>query len=220
MPIRLSAAAAATLLLLVAGCSTSSASDAPSVTSSATATPPAPSTATPPALQVSVTSSAAALTPTTVLESTPQRVAPTTATGEGIAAGVDRTSADAVATAVLTVFFTADTTVDEGPNAAAARASALLTPAYAATIMGSPPVIGAGAQWQGWAARGVQLSAEVTGLPDDRPADTATTAFRIDLVTQTPTTASGQALAPVVVVAYVALQATHAGWAVANIDQR
>lgn len=220
---------AAAVGLAAVGCSSGGSAQAVPSGAGTSSTAPAPASAAPSSsAEVRSTSSAVAASavaaPTTTTTTppvfTPQRVAPRSVAGASIAAGVDRTNPAAVATAVLTAFFTADTTVDAGPNDAAARASALLSPSYAATILASPPVIGAGAQWDGWSARGVRLSAEVTPLPDDRPADTATTAFRIDLVTQTPTTAAGQALLPVVVVAYVALQSTPAGWAVATIDQR
>lgn len=149
----------------------------------------------------------------------PQRTAPSTGVGEGIAVGVDRSDADAVTEAVLGTVFTADTTADQGPNDAAVRAVGLLTPEFAAAVVGTPPVRGPGAQWLGWAARGVRLTPDLQVLPDDRPDDTATEAYRIYLVTQTPTS-DGQDLAPVVVVAYVQLVATASGWAVANIDQR
>lgn len=153
--------------------------------------------------------------------STVARPAPSTpAAGQGPEAGVDRSDPDAVTTAVLTTFYTADTTVDAGPNDAAARAVGLLTDDYATAIMTTPPVRGPGAQWTDWAARGVTLAPVLEALPDDRPDDSTDAAYRIYLITQTPTTGDGQALAPVVTVAYVQLLATPAGWAVARVDQR
>ena len=208
-------AAALVLMGLVSGCTSTS---TPTATTGVTTTPKtsqqgpasAPGVAQAPELAPTATSAVPA----------PERVAPTTAAGHGIAAGVNRADPDAVTTAVLTTFFTADTTTDQGPNDAAARAAALLTPAYAAAIVTTPPVRGPGAQWSDWAARGVRLTPALKPLPDDRPADSTTAAYRIYLITQTPTTQAGQALAPVVVVAYVQLLATTAGWAVANVDQR
>ncbi len=215
------AAAALLLTLGAAGCTPT-----PTATIGLTASPssspltstPTPTPSTPSAPGVAL---APELTPTaTGPVATPERTAPGTAAGASIAAGVDRTNPDAVTAAVLSTFFTADTTIDQGPHDAAARAVALLTPDYAAAILGTPPVRGPGAQWNGWAARGVRLVPTLQALPDDRPADSAATAYRIDLVTQTPTTTDGQALAPVVTVAYVQLHATGSGWAVATIDQR
>jgi hypothetical protein len=213
------AAAALLLTLGVAGCTPT-----PAATIDPTASPstspltsaPAPSTSSVPGVAL-----APELAPTaTGPVPTPERNAPTTAPGQGIAAGVNRTNPDAVTAAVLTTFFTADTTADHGPNDAAARATALLTPDYAAAILGTPPVRGPGAQWSAWAARGVRLVPVLEALPDDRPSDSTTAAYRIYLITQTPTTTDGQALAPVVTVAYVQLLTTDSGWAVANVDQR
>lgn len=210
--------AALLLTSLVGGCTST-----PTAATQATALPGTsqlgPARAPAPALPGVRPAPGPAPTATTAV-GTPQRVAPTTAPGQGIAAGVNRADPDAVSAAVLTTFFTADTTTDQSPNAAAARAVALLTPAYATAVVSSPPVRGPGAQWSDWATRGVRLVPTLQPLPDDRPADSATTAYRIYLVTQTPTTANGQALAPVVVVAYVQLLATASGWAVANVDQR
>ena len=135
-------------------------------------------------------------------------------------AQVDRSSIDAVATAVVTAFSTADTTVDAGPNDAAARTVSLLTADYAAAVLNTPPLRSPGAQWNTWTTQGVHLTATVAALPDDRPADTASTTTRIYLVTQTPTTRTGQVLSPVVTVAYVGLRRDTAGWAVAQVEQR
>lgn len=217
------AAAALLLTLGAAGCTpTPTATIDPTTALSgsqppSTPTPtPAPSAASAPGVVLAPERAPTATDPVV----TPKRTAPGTAAGASIAAGVDRANPDAVTAAVLSTFFTADTTIDQGPHDAAARAVALLTPDYAAAILGTPPVRGPGAQWDGWAARGVRLVPTLQALPDDRPADSAATAYRIDLVTQTPTTTDGQALAPVVTVAYVQLHATGSGWAVATIDQR
>lgn len=151
----------------------------------------------------------------------PERSTPTAATAVPPAlARVDRGSIDAVATAVVTAFNTADTTTDSGPNDTAARTVSLLTADYAAGIVNTPPLRSPGAQWNSWAAQGVRLGATVKTLPDDRPVDTTTTATRIYLVTQTPTTRTGQVLAPVVTVAYVGLRRGTSGWAVAQVEQR
>jgi hypothetical protein len=151
----------------------------------------------------------------------PERRAPVVPTGvDPATAGVDRTSIDTVATAVVTALNTADTRTDTGPNDAAARTVGLLTADYAAAVVTTPPLRSAGARWTTWTTQGVQLTATVEALPDDRPADTATTATRLYLVTQTPTTATGQVLDAVVTVAYIGLRRVAAGWAVAQVAQR
>jgi hypothetical protein len=151
----------------------------------------------------------------------PERSAPSVPSSVAPAlALVDRSSIDAVATTVVAAFNTADTATDTGPNDAAARTISLLTADYAAAVINTPPQRSPGAQWNTWTTQGVHLAATVKPLPDDRPADTTSTATRIYLVTQTPTTATGQVLAPVVTVAYVGLRKDTAGWAVAQVEQR
>jgi hypothetical protein len=165
--------------------------------------------------------SAAAGTPTASRSSEPERSAPPVPTGVDPAlAGVDRSSIDAVATAVVTAFTTANTATDTGPNNSVARTISLLTADYAAAIITTPPLRSPGARWNTWSAQGVRLTATVTPLADDRPVDTTSTATRIYLVTQTPTTRTGQVLDAVVTVAYVALRRDTSGWAVAQVEQR
>ena len=165
------------------------------------------------------TTSTATATPSRSVQ--PERSAPSMPTAvDPVLATVDRTSADAVAMAVVTAFNTADTTVDAGPNDAAAAAISLLTADYAAGIINTPPLRSPGAQWNTWTTQGVKLTATVAALPDDRPADTASTATRIYLVTQTPITGTGNTLPAVVTIAYVGLARTTAGWSVAQVEQR
>ena len=160
-------------------------------------------------------------TPTASRSVEPERFAPSVPSAVDPAlAGVDRTNIDAVASTVVTAFNTADTATDTGPNDAAARTVRLLTADYAAGIINTPPLRSPGAQWNTWTSQGVRLTAKVEALPDDRPADTTSTATRIYLVTQTPTTSGGRALDPVVTVAYVGLRRDTSGWAVAQVEQR
>lgn len=209
---------AAVLLVVTAGCTSDPTTTAVTAVPAGSPTLPA---VVPPAGSVPGVSLAPELAPTAgSAVGSPERTAPTSGAGQGIGVGVDRSDPDAVTEAVLTTVFTSDTTADQGPNDAAARAVGLLTPQFSAAVVGTPPVRGPGAQWLDWAARGVRLTPTLQALPDDRPDDTATAAYRIYLVTQTPITSDGQDLAPVVVVAYVQLLTTTSGWAVANIDQR
>ena len=169
----------------------------------------------------SASASVATGTPSASRSVEPERSAPSVPSAVTPAlAQVDRTNIDAVATTVVTAFNTADTRTDSGPNDAAARTVSLLTADYAAGILNTPPLRSPGTQWNTWTSQGVRLTAKVEALPDDRPADTTSTATRIYLVTQTPTTAGGQVLAPVVTVAYVGLRRDTAGWAVAQVEQR
>ena len=172
-----------------------------------------------PASTVTTATSTATATPSRSVQ--PERSAPSMPTAvDPVLATVDRTSADAVAMAVVTAFNTADTTVDAGPNDAAAAAISLLTADYAAGIVNTPPLRSPGAQWNTWTTQGVKLTATVAALPDDRPADTASTATRIYLVTQAPTLRSGTTQPAVVTIAYVGLARTNAGWSVAQVEQR
>jgi hypothetical protein len=201
------AALLATAVVLVAtGCSS-----AQTTAAGSTETTPTGSSAAAPSAASTVTSRSVQ----------PERSAPPVPTGVDPAlAGVDRSSIDAVATAVVTAFTTANTATDTGPNDAAARTISLLTADYAAAIITTPPLRSPGARWNTWSAQGVRLTATVKALADDRPADTTSTATRIYLVTQTPTTAAGQVLDAVVTVAYVALRRDTSGWAVAQVEQR
>jgi hypothetical protein len=201
------AALLATAVVLVAtGCSS-----AQTTAAGSTETTPTGSSAAAPSAASTVTSRSVQ----------PERSAPPVPTGVDPAlAGVDRSSIDAVATAVVTAFTTANTATDTGPNDAAARTISLLTADYAAAVITTPPLRSPGARWNTWTAQGVRLTATVKPLADDRPADTTTTATRIYLVTQTPTTAAGQVLDAVVTVAYVALRRDTSGWAVAQVEQR
>ncbi|UZJ26881.1 hypothetical protein RHODO2019_17960 (plasmid) [Rhodococcus antarcticus] len=198
-------AAATTVVLVVSGCSSAQITAAGGTETTPTTTG----------------SSAAAAPPTVSRSVQPERSAPPVPTAVDPAlAGVDRSSIDAVATAVVTAFTTANTATDTGPNDAAARTISLLTADYAAAIITTPPLRSPGARWNTWSAQGVRLTATVEPLADDRPADTTSTATRIYLVTQTPTTRTGQVLDPVVTVAYMGLRRDTSGWAVAQVEQR
>ncbi len=208
-PRRRAATLFAAVLLVSTGCS----SRTPSATTLSPASPAATAPGTATALGTATATPSRTVQPERSAPVVPSSVAPALAK-------VDRGSVDAVAMAVVTAFNTADTTTDTGPNDAAARTISLLTADYAAAIVNTPPLRSPGAQWNTWTTQGVKLTATVAALPDDRPADTTSTATRIYLVTQTPTPRTGATLAPVVTVAYVGLRRDTTGWAVAQVEQR
>ncbi|MDV6263901.1 hypothetical protein [Rhodococcoides yunnanense] len=118
--------------------------------------------------------------------SDPTRTPPTAATAlPDIAAGVDRQDPDSVATAALTVWFTWNTAVDDGPNDAAARTAPLLTSDYAREITSTTAQSSPGAQWLGWAASGAVLTPDLVADDEPVPPQTDSTAYRSYRVTQT-----------------------------------
>ncbi|OZE26815.1 hypothetical protein CH256_16640 [Rhodococcus sp. 05-2254-6] len=118
--------------------------------------------------------------------SDPTRTPPPTATAlPDIAAGVDRQDPDSVATAALTVWFTWNTAVDDGPNDAAARTAPLLTSEYAREITSTTAQSSPGAQWLGWAASGAVLTPDLAADDEPVPPQTDSTAYRSYRVTQT-----------------------------------
>ena len=118
--------------------------------------------------------------------SDPTRTPPPAATAlPDLAAGVDRQDPDSVATAALTVWFTWNTAVDDGPNDAAARTAPLLTSDYAREITSTTAQSSPGAQWLDWAARGAVLTPDLAADDEPVPPQTDSTAYRSYRVTQT-----------------------------------
>ncbi|MFF0728735.1 hypothetical protein [Streptomyces sp. NPDC004134] len=135
---------------------------------------------------------------------------------------VERTDADAVSRGALTVLWTYDTAVDDGPGDAGLRAAdaGWLTAEYADRLRTGRPPPAPGARWREWA--GHRASTSVALEPADeaaKPADTGTGAWRQWRVTATPAGRDGWRGAPVVVAAYVHLTRTAPGeaWRVAGV---
>lgn len=151
----------------------------------------------------------------------PQAARPApSSTSDPTTPAVRRSSIEAVARWVVETMYSANTSVDPGPNAAARRAVPLLTTEFAEGVLNSPPLRAPGAQWNTWAARKVRLEPKIRAITDDRPTDSAKQAYRIYEVTQIPKAADCATLAPVVVTVYVLLRKGADGWAVQSVDER
>jgi hypothetical protein len=85
---------------------------------------------------------------------------------------------DAAAVAAARTLASSDTAVDADPNDTIRRNSAWLTADFAASVTGFPPIAGAGAVWDGWAAHRAYLRVTAVLGSDEHPADTAATAAR------------------------------------------
>ena len=93
------------------------------------------------------------------------------------AGDVDRRSPDAVSEAALTALYSYDTALDRSPADAARRALPWLSPALAQSIRTAQPAP-PGASWTIWSAHHAVITARLAPGHDDRPADTATDAYR------------------------------------------
>ncbi len=126
-----------------------------------------------------------------------------------------------VAVAALTVAYSADTVTDASPLDAQRRALPWFGGGYAAALgAANDAAAGPGAAWNSWSARRARLVVHVAAAADDHPADTATTADRQYLLTQTPT-APGWTGPAVSVAVYVGLTRTPGGrWQVTELDQQ
>lgn len=125
-----------------------------------------------------------------------------------------------VAVAALTVAYSADTGTDASPLDAQRRALPWFGGGYAVALhAATDAAAGPGAAWNSWSAHCAQLVVRVAAAADDHPADTATTADRQYLLTQTPT-APGWTGPAVSVAVYVGLTRTPGGrWQVTELDQ-
>ncbi|WP_157254805.1 hypothetical protein [Nonomuraea typhae] len=134
------------------------------------------------------------------------------------AAGTDDTAPDAVSAAALTAMWSIDTATDHDPRAAALRASPWLSPAYLAALR-SDPSPGTDATWTTWAAHRARTQVNLAPGHDQRPADTATTAYRQWSLTITPVGRDGWRGPPSDLTAFATLTREHHGatWKVAAI---
>lgn len=135
-------------------------------------------------------------------------------------AGVDRQDPDAVARAALTTLSTHDTAVDHGIGDAARRALPWLSGDFARDVLAAPPVAPPGATWSSWARHRAVVTSSLTTSHDDRPADTATTAYRQYIVERRPRGRDGWRGAPTRSVLFVRLSRTTVGWAVDQVLPR
>ena len=108
------------------------------------------------------------------------------------AASVDMARPTAVAVAAIKALWTVNAAKDETPFAAEARATAYMTPSYAAEIKDDPPQAAPGAQWQLWVDHHVVTSVKVVREYDSGgPVSTSSTAYLQYGVTVLPHGAHG-----------------------------
>lgn len=106
-------------------------------------------------------------------------------------AGVDDSDPVAVADAVVTTWFTWNTTVDAGPNDAAARTGSALTDRFREQLLATTPTGSPGGQWLEWAAVDAQVWPTVSNVPNQGAIDTASAVHRTYQVEQTAIAADG-----------------------------
>ncbi|MGA9854574.1 MAG: hypothetical protein WBR29_04785 [Gammaproteobacteria bacterium] len=126
-----------------------------------------------------------------------------------------------VAEATLRALWTVNAVADKSPYAAELRATAYMTPAYAAEVRATPPVAAPGAQWQSWVDHHVVTTVALLVEHDSgAPLSTSTTAYLQYGVTVTPHGAGGWTAPPNTLTEFVVL--TRAGlrspWLVSDIN--
>jgi hypothetical protein len=125
---------------------------------------------------------------------------------------VDQESIDAVALDGARALASADTSVDPRPQHTAVRAAQAgwLTPAYAREQLHASLVAAPGAEWNVWTRHRAYLLVSSRLSGDDHPADTATVAARVVLLTEQPIGRDGWHGDPVTsVVAVVLMKVNH-----------
>ncbi|TSD93264.1 hypothetical protein FOS14_23490 [Skermania sp. ID1734] len=139
-------------------------------------------------------------------------------------AGLDRSDPDAVARAVLTLWFTWDPAIDTDSTVAQLRAAPLLTAALTNKLR--IPVDGQGQggdlQWHDWAAAGMRLVPTISPGVEPVPLSTDTAAYRQFVVDQAITGPDGRVSGTQHQVVDVVLTRPDAGsgWALAQVDQQ
>ncbi len=119
---------------------------------------------------------------------------------------------DAVALAAVRAIESSDTRLDADPNDTVKRASAWLTPAFAAQVRAYPPVAAPGATWNLWAAHRAYLKVMTSLAGDDHPVDSATAAYRQVVAVLHPVGRDGWAGPVQTTVVFVALAPVHGQW--------
>lgn len=133
---------------------------------------------------------------------------------------VDQRSASAVALGGAAAAASADTTIDGQPNSTVVRAAQAgwFTPAYARANIEAGVLPGpAGVQWNTWAKHHAFARVQVGLGGDDHPADTAESAVRQVIVTQTPIGRDGWRGAPVTTVEVLVLHMIDKAWRIDDI---
>jgi len=143
--------------------------------------------------------------PSSSLSGTPPVPVPAPATVSGA-------DVDAVALAAVKAIESSDTRLDADPNDTAKRASAWLTPAFAAQLRAYPPVAAPGATWNLWAAHHAYIEVSTSLAGDDHPVDSATAAYRQVVAVLHPLGRDGWAGPAQTTVVFVALAPVHGQW--------
>jgi hypothetical protein len=171
---------------------------ATSPVSSAATTAPSTSTSAP-------SSTTVPASPGTSLVLNTQPPLPSTAP-PAVSAGVDMQSSTAIAQVALKALWTVNAAADRSPFAAEVRATAYMTPAYAAEIRGAPPVAAPGAQWQSWVDHHVVTTVVLLAEHDSgAPLSTPNTAYLQYGVTITPHGTDGWTAPPNTLTEFVVL---------------
>ena len=118
----------------------------------------------------------------------------------------------AVALAAVKAIESSDTSLDADPNDTVKRASAWLTPAFAAQVRAYPPVAAPGATWNLWAAHRAYLTVTTSLAGDDHPVDRSTAAYRQVVAVLHPVGRDGWAGPAQTTVVSVSLAPVHGQW--------
>lgn len=127
-------------------------------------------------------------------------------------AAVNGADVDAAALAAVRAIESSDTRLDADPNDTVKRASAWLTPAFAAQVRAYPPVAAPGATWNLWAAHRAYLKVMTSLAGDDHPVDSAAAAYRQVIAVLHPVGRDGWAGSAQTTVVFVALAPVHGQW--------
>lgn len=125
---------------------------------------------------------------------------------------VNGADVDAVALAAVRAIESSDTRLDADPNDTVKRASAWLTPAFAAQVRAYPPVAAPGATWNLWAAHRAYLKVMTSLAGDDHPVDSPTAAYRQVVAVLQPVGRDGWAGPVQTTLVFVALAPVHGQW--------
>jgi hypothetical protein len=112
-----------------------------------------------------------------------------------------------------------DTTRDRGFADALRRAARLLSTGYAGAVRTAPTPT-PDAQWQQWTQHQAYTDVTVVPSPEDRPPDSATTAYRGYVLTDAPVGRDGWRGRPQQLIALVTLTHAPGGWVVDRLDFR
>jgi hypothetical protein len=159
---------------------------------------------------------ARALTPGPYPAVRPPAATSATATSMPAPSKVNTATADAAAVAAVKAIESSDTTVDADPNATVRRASAWLTPTFAAQVTAYPPVAAPGATWNAWAAHRAYVTVTTSLGGDEHPADTATATYRQVIAVLHPLGRDGWKGPTETEVVFVSLAPVNGQWRVAS----